>query len=1506
MRCIWRLVYFIISCRLVHLFVCVCDAIHRCAVTAFHSRLLLPPLSNHATAPALPLTHPSPIGARSSEQMDDSLSNGTAATNALPWLGATLKEWQTERDAYSTLLIAGVDAVSTLTKGWTRRHFIFALAAAAQAKSIGLEGCSTASIDAAGLGAAASIDAVSSPALVPFASGVSSAGFLLSKLCAHITGDGRAWLEELLKSSLLQSEAALESLLAASPLLAQSMSPDVDNRLRFACFAADHPSADVLHFVHTHSAAGSSPAASVHPYQVMLEAQWSMPAEQRSLARVVAMLDAGRSPLRQCQPSAGWLRQDRGLLFYVLLMPELPLETVRLLLNARAPAGGKNRDHEKHFEPELCMAYWDDPEAVLRSLMDEQRSRMLQAHAAQNGACGRFLLLLCEQTVPPPTVILRLLLRWDETATPIKGKMDRTPLLVLLRASAGVEALEVLLSHAPGSIDDKDKHGIDALFSLCDCEEWTTDRDASLQRLLQHRPDWLLQKNERGDTALERILAVQIGIDLPVYERLLTLMPSADAVQLATEANNNGKTLLHHCCAGCAEAALIARLLHDAPAAASVLDGEGHSPLHYLASNPRFSQAALQLLLNAAPSMLAQSDYKSRTPLMRLCGNTAGRSVESLKALIAALPSELLSDEATAVSSLQAALRALLWEQTVESDPADVQLEAMTRLLLNAAGPDVAAKMLLGDLNSKVQSPPLRVYLQRKLRPVNLQLLALLTPPTFEAQSVPSGRPLLFDLRVQPSVTELQQMHDTNPASFRALLTHRTPVSSGYMWKSGGETIFHIWHTAGAGMTAEDLPRWQWLLDHRPEGALMELDANQQTPLATALQTGDANMQPIIERLLELEPQAATVLDAHGRSAMHYAFSCPTRTLALLQRLHQLHSTAPNKQVHAAIAHAWESRNNPLRLCDVEFLAAVLPQAAFHDLTDAEGLTRHLMRWAFEYCPDLRTPCLPEYAVLAALLQQLPDAALLHSWKPDNPHMHALGLALASHRNPEEPLSEALLGAATLIAARVPSTLFDPAPSIDKYPAWKTDSNWTRMRRFTVTSGQNLLPLVQASVAALQRIASTVPLTPGDLSVEQLSQLWLLALDMTAAPVSAPETAILFRDLVTARPVLLQWRNSEGQSLLHLSAKAGHLLACRSLLDAKAPIVLLDSHDFSALHYCSTVEHPECHALLADATRLHSMFRGRFELDSSRAPLLTAGGRLKWATDRGVADASTSVAATAAASTSVPAAVSVASSFPVVLKFFTDRSEFDRERATHEQLSQAARGKFLPRLLCAYEPLSGAEAGSDDSLPCLVMAAGSDSVRHQMNRRLLRTPPQRSWPATDVLPLARHTVDALRWLHSEDGPAMVHADIKPENIVQFADDHRIIDFGSATLIGEPLSADFSAHYTPPEQARRIMQQRTAAGEGGGTAIAASPSTSTLSPLLADPSYDVWSFGIVLWQLRIGSPPFDSSTGDVTVDCDNILSDIAEATDESILQMLHTAQKQRALQLHDNEGKCTSG
>ena len=118
---------------------------------------------------------------------------------------------------------------------------------------------------------------------------------------------------------------------------------------------------------------------------------------------------------------------------------------------------------------------------------------------------------------------------------------------------------------------------------------------------------------------------------------------------------------------------------------------------------------------------------------------------------------------------------------------------------------------------------------------------------------------------------------------------------------------------------------------------------------------------------------------------------------------------------------------------------------------------------------------------------------------------------------------------------------------------------------------------------------------------------------------------------------------------------------------------------------------------------------------------------------------------------------------------------------------------------------------------------------------------------TVALEVAIQIATALAAAHEK---GVVHRDIKPENIMIRADGYvKVLDFGIAKL-----TAGHAA--TEPEDPT-IRQVNTAEGAVLGTAPYMSPEQAR--GLAVDPRTDIWSLGVVLYEVIAGRKPFSGET-----------------------------------------------
>ena len=131
-----------------------------------------------------------------------------------------------------------------------------------------------------------------------------------------------------------------------------------------------------------------------------------------------------------------------------------------------------------------------------------------------------------------------------------------------------------------------------------------------------------------------------------------------------------------------------------------------------------------------------------------------------------------------------------------------------------------------------------------------------------------------------------------------------------------------------------------------------------------------------------------------------------------------------------------------------------------------------------------------------------------------------------------------------------------------------------------------------------------------------------------------------------------------------------------------------------------------------------------------------------------------------------------------------------------------------------------------------------ESLRERMSR-------ERPMSIENVARILEEVAGALEYAHGE---GVVHRDIKPENVMFFHEQAVVLDFG----IGKALSA------ATDESIRTSGARITQSGMSLGTPFYVSPEQGAGDPDL-DHRADIYSLGIVAYEMLTGHPPFSGRT-----------------------------------------------
>ncbi|HMJ25576.1 MAG TPA: serine/threonine-protein kinase, partial [Pyrinomonadaceae bacterium] len=191
----------------------------------------------------------------------------------------------------------------------------------------------------------------------------------------------------------------------------------------------------------------------------------------------------------------------------------------------------------------------------------------------------------------------------------------------------------------------------------------------------------------------------------------------------------------------------------------------------------------------------------------------------------------------------------------------------------------------------------------------------------------------------------------------------------------------------------------------------------------------------------------------------------------------------------------------------------------------------------------------------------------------------------------------------------------------------------------------------------------------------------------------------------------------------------------------------------------------------------------------------------------------------------------------VALKLLAEELTQNRDRLNRfDQEAYAASALNHPNILTIYE--MGDEGGRH-----FIATEFIDGVTL---RKRLSGPP---FELSEVLDIAIQVAGALEEAHAA---GIVHRDIKPENIMIRRNSHvKVLDFGLAKLTEKP-----EAEQADTEAVTRALVQ-TDAGLVLGTSQYMSPEQARGKPV--DARTDIWSLGVVLYEMASGRAPFTGET-----------------------------------------------
>jgi serine/threonine protein kinase/tetratricopeptide (TPR) repeat protein len=192
----------------------------------------------------------------------------------------------------------------------------------------------------------------------------------------------------------------------------------------------------------------------------------------------------------------------------------------------------------------------------------------------------------------------------------------------------------------------------------------------------------------------------------------------------------------------------------------------------------------------------------------------------------------------------------------------------------------------------------------------------------------------------------------------------------------------------------------------------------------------------------------------------------------------------------------------------------------------------------------------------------------------------------------------------------------------------------------------------------------------------------------------------------------------------------------------------------------------------------------------------------------------------------------------VALKLLSEELTHNRDRLSRfDQEAYAASALNHPNILTIYE--MGDEGGRH-----YIATEYIDGIT--LRKRLGGQP----MDLTEILDIAIQITGALEEAHAA---GIIHRDIKPENVMIRKNGHvKVLDFGLAKLMDRSSEGDA----TDTEAVTRAFVQ-TDAGVVMGTSLYMSPEQARGK--VVDARSDIWSLGVILYEMAAGRAPFMGET-----------------------------------------------
>ena len=199
----------------------------------------------------------------------------------------------------------------------------------------------------------------------------------------------------------------------------------------------------------------------------------------------------------------------------------------------------------------------------------------------------------------------------------------------------------------------------------------------------------------------------------------------------------------------------------------------------------------------------------------------------------------------------------------------------------------------------------------------------------------------------------------------------------------------------------------------------------------------------------------------------------------------------------------------------------------------------------------------------------------------------------------------------------------------------------------------------------------------------------------------------------------------------------------------------------------------------------------------------------------------------------------------VAIKVLPEAVASDPDRlARFEREAKVLASLNHPNIAAIYQ----VEQDGDTHFLVMELVGGED-LKERLDRGSL--------PVEDVLPIALQVAEALEAAHER---GVVHRDLKPANVKVTPENQvKVLDFGLAKALDpqEASSSSSDLSYSPLSLSPTLTQQMTGAGVILGTAAYMSPEQARGRAI--NKRSDIWSYGVVLYELLTGKNLFGGET-----------------------------------------------